>query len=187
MRLAGLVLFAATPLASAILSLPHGDPNRVASPDGRWALYGVPYQKGANQAPELWIENLRTHRAQKLLDVADTLRAAWFPDSAQFWVEDHSASDRTQAYIYEPITLRRLDVRRALLSADPSIRPLDQGHRYYNVENAGTGVLLINFRGHTDQAPVQCFDARYRVTRAGAVRRLQQRVWPIAGSPGSCR
>jgi hypothetical protein len=182
MRRAGLVFVAAAaavaPLASEVLRLPYGGPNRLVSPDGQWLLYGVPYQQSANDGPELWLENLRTRHKQKLLDIPDTLRAAWFPDSAQFWVEDHTASDQTQTYIFNPATLRRLDLRKAVLSADPSIRPLDDGHRYYNVESAGAQTLLIDFRGHTDTSPVKCFDARYRVTRAGGVSRLSQRIGP---------
>jgi predicted oxidoreductase len=128
--------------------------------------------------PGLWIESLRTRRRQKVQDIPDTLRAAWFPDSAQFWVEDHSASDRTQAYIYTAATLARLDLRQAVLKYDPSINALDQGHRYYKVARAEPQSLLIDFTGHTDVAPVACFDVRYRVTRAGAVSRLSRSVQP---------
>lgn len=174
---AGAAIVVAQP-PSVILVMPYGSPSRLVSPDHQWLLYGVPYQPAASHGPELWLENLRTHRRQKVLDIPDTLRAGWFPDSAQFWVEDHTASDRTQTYIYNPATLQSLDIRKAVLSADPSIRPLDDGHRYYNVEKAGTQTLLINFRGHTDEPPVTCFDAHYRVTRAGAVQRLERRVRP---------
>lgn len=165
-------------IAAAILALPHGSQTRLISPDRQWALFCVPYSKSASHGPELWIENPRTSRRQKLQDVPDTLRAAWFPDSAQFWVEDHFASDRTQAYIYTPATLERLDLREAVLKADPSASALDRGHRYYKVASADSHSLLIDFTGHTDDAPVNCFDLRYRVTRAGAVSRLSRRVGP---------
>jgi len=180
-RRAGLVFMAAVtavmPLASLILSLPRGTRN-LASPDGRWVLYGVPHQQSTSHTPELWIENLRTHRRHKVQDIPDTLRAGWFPDSARFWVEDHSASDRTQAYIYNPETLARLDVRKAVLDSDASASAFDRGHRYYNVASAAAQTLLIDFRGHTDEPPVTCFDVRYRVTRAGVVSRLSRRVRP---------
>lgn len=165
-------------MAAAILLLPYGSQSRLVSPDGQWALYGLQYRQNAHRDPGLWIENLRTRRRQEILDLRDTLRAAWFPDSARFWVEDHSASDRTQAYIYDPATLRRLDLRNAVLAADPSAKPLDQGHRYYKVESVEPQSVLIEFSGHTDEAPVKCFDVRYRVTLAGAVSRLSRRMGP---------
>ena len=169
---------AVAPLAAAILTLPSRSETRLVSPDHRWLLYGVPYQQAISHGPELWLESLQTHRRQKVLNIPDTLRAAWFPDSAQFWVESHTASDQTQSYIYSPATLHRLDLRHAVLAADPSIQPLDDGHRYYNVESASAQTLLIDLRGHTDLAPVTCFEIRYRVTRAGAVSRLSRRVAP---------
>lgn len=86
----------------------------------------------------LWLENLRTHRRVKVADVAGTLRAAWFPDGAAFWLQDHRASDGAESY--DAATLHRLDIRRAILAADPSMAALsDDGHRYYKVEVAGAG------------------------------------------------
>jgi hypothetical protein len=167
-------------LAAATLQLPRGN-QRLVSPDGVWLLYA------RQQQPQLWLENLRTHLRKRVQAVPDTLRAGWFPDGRQFWVEDHSASDQTDTYICNPATLRRLDVRRIVLGADPAIGKLDEGHRYYNVESPAAGSLLIDFRGHTDIGPVDCFNIRYRVTRAGKVEKLSGRVWPIQPFPKGCQ
>jgi hypothetical protein len=174
------------PLEAATLELPRGN-QRLVSPDGAWSLFGVPAPEAGHRDPQLWLENLRTHRRQKVQDVADTLRAAWFPDSRQFWVEDHSASDETEAYIYHPATFQRLDIRRLVLAADPSIRKLNQGHRYYKVQSAAAQNLVIDLRGHTDDwQQVSCFDIHYRVSRTGGVQKLSRRIWPIQNDPGRC-
>ncbi|HWD98620.1 MAG TPA: hypothetical protein VG345_06275 [Bryobacteraceae bacterium] len=168
-------------LESATLQLPLGN-RRLISPDGAWLLYGVPAPEAGHHDPQLWLENLRTHHKARLQDVPDTLRAAWFPDSRQFWVEDHSASDETEACIYNPATLHRLDIRRIVLAADPS------GHRYYSVESAAARNLVIDLKGHTgDWQQVSCFDIHYRVSRTGAVEKLSGRIWPIRQDPNRCR
>jgi hypothetical protein len=159
-----------------VLNLPHGPVQRLASPDGAYLLYGVSLQS----APELWMENLRTGHRNLLLSIGSTLSAAWSADSTAFYVNDHWASDSTRSYIYDGATLQRLDIAERVLAADPGAKRFAEGHAYFDVERwQGTESVMVHFYGHTDDAPVVCFDLRYQVSRSGAVSKLSQRVLPI--------
>jgi hypothetical protein len=164
----------------AELNLP-GNFTRVihlASPDGSHILYGVPYSQGMNDGPELWIENTRTQRRQKLLNIPDTLSAGWSSDGSAFYVQDHVASDETFSYIYDTDTLRRLDLAARIQASDLAARRFAGGHTYFDVEGwQGTGEVTVHFHGHTDEPPpISCFDFRYKVSRAGTVAKVSERV-----------
>ena len=162
------------------LNLPFGPVTRLPSPDGLRVLYGVPYQRGVNDGPQLWIEDLRTHQRNQLLSISDTLGAMWSADGSAFAVLDHSASDSATTYIYDANTLRSLDVAGPILAADPGATRFAEGHAYFDLERWETEErVTIRFHGHTDEPPVTCFDFRYRVSRVGAVEKLSGRVFPI--------
>src|SRR5690242_13767004 len=90
-RMFCLILVAALAVAQetrpAILQLPHGAVTRLVSPDGTRVLYGVPYQGGINDQPQLWIENLRTNQRKMVLAIRSTLSAIWSPDGSAFSVQ----------------------------------------------------------------------------------------------------
>jgi hypothetical protein len=162
------------------LNLPNGPVTRLASPDGSHILYGVPYQIGANDTPQLWIEDTRTHQKHMLLSVGGTLTAVWSAGGSAFSVQDRRASDSTRAFIYDAKNLQRLDLGDRILASDPSARAFAPGHDYFDVERwQGTEQVAVRFHGHTDQQPVVCFDFRYRVSRSGAVEKRSQRVVPL--------
>ena len=171
-----MVVWAQTP--SAELNLP-GRLTRVmslASPDGSHILYGV--FSRVSDGTQLWIENTRTHRRRMLLMIPDTLFAAWSPDGSAFYVRDHVASDETFSYIYDTDTLRRLDLAARILAFDPAARRFADGHAYFDVDGwQGAGEVTVHFHGHTDEPPpVSCFDFRYKVSRAGTVAKVSERV-----------
>jgi hypothetical protein len=121
-----------------------------------------------------------------LLEVSGTLSADWSDDSTAFFVEDHLASDSTRTYLYPISTLQRLDVAALILAADPLAERFVEGHAYFSVDRwDGSQYLLIHLYGHTDQAPVDCFDLHYRVNRNGAVQKQSQQVRPVAAK--SCQ
>ena len=154
------------------LELPFGPVTRLPSPNGLYVLYG--------QSSQLWMENTRDHKRKMLLEVNRNVRAGWSPDSAAFFVEDNASSDSTRSFLYEVSSLQRLDIADHILTADPSAQRFAEGHAYFRVERwEGTQHVLINFNGHTDQFPVQCFTMRYRVSRSGTVRKLLQRIRPV--------
>jgi hypothetical protein len=175
-------LMAQTPQAR--LNLPYGPITRLASPDGRVALYGVP--SGLNTPLQLWIENTRSHERTKLLDIPGTLSAGWSPDGRAFFVLDHRASDQATSYIYDAATLRRLDLAARITASDPATAPFTHGHTYFDADRwEGSDQVLVRLHGHTDTAPVTCFDFRYRVGRDGSVAKLPQHTFP-AGSESGC-
>jgi hypothetical protein len=162
------------------LNLPWGPVTELASPDGSRILYGVPYQNGVNDGPQLWIEDRRTHQRQMLLSIRSTLSAVWAANGSAFSVNDHWASDSARGYIYDANTLQRLDLAGCILAADPSVDRLASGHAYFDVERWETSQqVIVHLHGHTDQPPVVCFNFRYRVSRLGAVEKLSKRVFPV--------
>jgi hypothetical protein len=162
------------------MKLSYGPVTRLASPDGSHILYGVPYQSGVNDGPQLWIEDTRTHQRQMLLSIGATLSAVWSADGSAFSVQDRWASDSTRTYIYDSKTLQRLDLASRILAVDFGAERFAKGHAYFDLERwETTQQVTVHFHGHTDHAPVSCFDFRYRVDRAGAVEKLSERVFPI--------
>jgi hypothetical protein len=162
------------------LNLPYGPVTRLASPDGSRILYGVPYQNRVNEGPQLWVEDTRAHQRKLLLSIGGTLSAVWSADGSAFFVEDHWASDSARAYIYDANTLQRLDLADPILAADPGAERFARGHAYFDLERWDTlQLVIVHFHGHTDQPPVACFDFRYRVSRAGSVEKLSERVFLI--------
>ena len=84
---ASLFLVQANGRPAAVLDLPFGSITRLLSPDGSLILYGVPFQKGVNEGPQLWLEDARTHQRQKLLDISDAVSAGWSSDGTEFYVQ----------------------------------------------------------------------------------------------------
>jgi len=158
-----------------------GPDTRLTSPDGRYILYRV------DVPDQLWIEDTHTHRRQLLISVGSTLSASWSPDGLAFLVQDHWASDRARAFVYDANTLQRLDLGSSILAADPDVKQFANGHAYFDVDRwEDAQHVVVYFHGHTDQFPVACFDFRYRVSRAGTVEKLSQRVFPTDEKTG-CR
>jgi hypothetical protein len=167
------------------LELPWGPVTRLASPKGGAVLYGVPYQAGVNTSPQLWIEQGRTRESKKLLDIPGTLSAAWSPDGKAFLVLDHEASDEAVSYIYDAATLQRLDLAQRITASDPSVRRFIHNHTYFDADSwQGNEQVLVRLHGHTDHAPVTCFDLRYRARRDGAVTKLSERTFPVGANNG---
>lgn len=113
------------------LNLPYGPTTQLISPNGSQILYGVPYQKGVNDGPQLWIENVGTHDRRMLLSIGGTLSAVWSSDGSAFSVQDHYASDSARTYIYDAHTLQRLDLAGRILAVDPGTERFANGHAYF--------------------------------------------------------
>jgi hypothetical protein len=174
-----LVCFAAVMAVAATqeLNLPWGPVKRLASPDGSKILYGVPYEKSKSGGPQLWIEDKSAHLHKKLFDIGGTLSAAWSADGAAFYVDDHWASDREDAYIYDAYTLKRMDIGAMIRAADPGSQRFAKGHAYYEIDRwVGPQYVAVRFFGHSDIPPVSIFEFRYAISRYGAVEKAGQRI-----------
>lgn len=157
------------------LTLSYVGTESLLAPDGAHTLYGVPFQE--DNGMQLWIKNNSTGARKWLLNVGSSIQARWSPDGKSFSVNDQLGSDLERAYIYDVSTLHRLNVGKAILAADPESKPFTSGHAYFQVERwDGSEHVFARFQGHTDEPPVQCFDFRYRISRAGLVEKLSQRV-----------
>ena len=165
--------------AGAVLDFPFGPLTRLASPDASLILYGVPFQKGINEGPQLWLEDTRTAQRQKLLEISDTVSAGWSPDGTKFYVQDHSSSGSTESYIYDARSLKRVDLGALIRKSDSSISRFASGHAYFDMERwESPEIVIVHFYGHTDEPPVVCFDLRYRVKFSGTTTKLEQHVLP---------
>ena len=165
----------------ASLDLPFGPITRLASPDGSLILYGVPFQKGVNEGPQLWLEDGRTHQRQKLLDISDSVFAGWSPDGMKFYVQDHSSSSSTECYIYNARSLKRVDLGAMIRKSDSSISRFAFGHAYVDMERwESPDMVIVHFKGHTDEPPVVCVDLHYQVKLGGTPTRLYQNL-PLGG------
>ena len=179
---ASLVLGQANGQPPKVLDLPFGSITRLASPNGSLILYGVPFQKGVNEGPQLWLEDGRTHQRQKLLDISDGVSAGWSPDGTKFYVQDHSSSSSTESYIYDARSLKRVDLGAMIRKSDSSISRFASGHAYLDMERwEDPQTVIVHFYGHTDTPPVVSFDLRYRVKLSGITTKLEQHMFP----PGS--
>ena len=175
---------------SVALEPPYGPANRLVSPDGIYALFGI--------APtaELWLENQRTHERKMVFNVTvQTLTLAWSPDSSAFIANDREASDLERTYIYDVRTLDRLDLRSRILASDPKAHPFVPNentapHSYCHATRwLDPKHVEVRLHGHTDGErigntfrPVQCFDLRYNIGKDGVVRKLSERVAPVASA-----
>ncbi len=162
------------------LTLPYGRVQPLPSSDGALTLYGVEFQDGKNDGAQLWIRDNSTGASRLLLTLGGSMQAFWSPDGKAFSVNDHWASDRESAYIYDTETLKRQNVGEDILAADPESRHFTNAHVYFQVERwDGLAHVFVRFQGHTDEAPVRCFEFQYRVSRTGVVEKLSERVHPI--------
>jgi hypothetical protein len=178
---------------------PTFGPGRLVSPDGAYALFG------SETAPELWVEDTRTHGRRMVFRVTlQTLSLAWSPDSAAFIANDRAVSDMEIAYIYDVKTLDRLDLRARLVAADPDavrffvpgqVRPapaepprgkvpsMSYVEALHWIDSTHVEVALyghtVGERVRNSIEPGNCFDLRYRIARDGAVQKLSQHVSPI--------
>jgi hypothetical protein len=190
------LLFSCTVLVSStqhdIISVPHSDRNwtsRLPSPDRRYALVGTTVRTDLptvkcpacySLEAKLWLENTSSHARTLLLSPGSSASAGWSPDGSAFFVNDREGSNQESAYIYLTESLKKLDLDDRILAVDPGAERFVQGHAYFEVNRwQGNGAVEVWLSGHTDEAPVQCFLLRYRVSRSGIAEKLSEDVRPV--------
>lgn len=157
------------------------------SPNGSWAVFGT-----LKPSLGVWLVNNRTHQRRFLLDCPDTVSVGWAPDGKHFFVNDSWASDETYAFVYDPASLKRIDLSNLLVAAVPNFKSfLDDSHHYVSVERwVNSEELLVDFRGHFDHYPASTWDQWYQVSLSGTVhsasrpKRAARRLPAHRGSDG---
>jgi len=179
----------------ATVSVPSSDhtrTQRLPSPDGRFVLVGttvrtdLPTQKCPtcySLDTKLWIEDNASHARRLLLAPGSSAEAGWSPDGSAFFVNDREASDEEFAYLYGTGDLKKVDLEKVIMDADPGAKRFFNGHFYFDVDNwLNKDTVQVSLRGHTDKAPVKCFLLRYRVSRSGVIQKLLQRERLVDGT-----
>jgi hypothetical protein len=112
-----------------LVDLPHAAVTRISSPDGKWTLiFECPNDCSSRK---LSIEDNASHTRRPVGEYDRNLSIAWAPDSRLFFVNDARASDQALCYVYDPTTLRTIDVAMLLVSrAANAVQFLNAGHSY---------------------------------------------------------
>lgn len=141
------------------------------SPNGSWSVYGT-----LKPSLGVWIVNNQSHQRRFLLDCPDTISVGWSPDSQHFFVNDNWASDETYAFVYDPVSLKRVDLSNLLATAVPNFNTfLDDSHHYLTVERwVNSEQMLVEFRGHFDHYPASPWNRWYQVSLSGTVHAIPQ-------------
>jgi hypothetical protein len=181
----------------------------VVSPDGRWLLEAsfilsyCPDTKGitkptaeeaakvkSSNAVSLHLESVKDGSRRPIPFDGYWGQAAWSPSGAAFFVNDHIASDETDAAIFIADSLRMIDIDEAIFHSDPSTRPYGYEHRYFSVLKwLDDRTALVQLCGHTSKSPAQLFNYRYRVSLDGSVHRVSRQVRPAtnANADSECK
>jgi len=88
------------------------------SPSGQWAIDEAGYDY-RERAHKLILRNLRTHTLASIIDFPRWATVGWAPDSAHFFVTDNFASDVSEVYVYDPLTLHRVQLSPLLRRMKP--------------------------------------------------------------------
>lgn len=175
-----------------VVSVPSSDRSgtvRVPSPRGRYVLIGTTVRTDLPTArcpscyslvAKLWLEDSLSHTRKLLLAPGSSASAGWSPDGGAFFIDDREASDEEFAYLYQTASLKKMNLDDEILAADPRAKRFLEGHFYFKVNRwLSNGAVEVSLSGHTDDAPVQCFLLRYRVSQSGTVRKLSQDERPV--------
>jgi hypothetical protein len=161
---------------------------RIPSPNHRWTLVssanpqfcpGGKESKATEFVLRLYLMDERIHRKHLILEYGSSGYVSWATDSTAFFVNQHVASNESDAYFYRADSMKQIDLTKAILRSDRSVAKFRDGHRYVLARKwLSTDAALVQFCGHTDESPVVQFDIRYRVGLDGSVRKLSQRQGP---------
>lgn len=157
-----------------VVTLPRGPAARIPSPDRKWTLvFDCP--KDCTER-KLWIEDGTTHQRMLVHEYERSLDVSWAPDSRLFFVNDAYGSNGTECHIYEPSTLKAIDVADIVTARDPKATAyIGAGHSYVWAKRWITSrELLVVLSGHFDDPPFRGFTIKYRINVNGALRRLSQ-------------
>jgi hypothetical protein len=179
---AAFLFFQFTPMVSqtqltyqAVAQLPQGPISRVPSPDGKWILvFECPNNCSERR---LSIEDSESHTQRLVGRYERSLSVSWSPDGQSFFVDDSYGSNGADSYVYDPITLKTIDLADPLAASDPhAAQFLRAGHSYLVAKRwLNSRELLVVLFGHFDELPARSFNLRYRVGLDGSVRRISQR------------
>jgi hypothetical protein len=158
-----------------VVVLPEGELSRIPSPDGKWILtFEGPHDCSQRK---LWIEDSGVHKRRFIKDYERSLSISWAPDSRHFFVDDAWGSDGESCTLYDPMTLRGVDMADVLVGANVDVkRFLKAGHSYLRATRwVDSHELIVVLFGHFDDPPGGGFTLRYRVDLNGNVHKLSQK------------
>jgi hypothetical protein len=158
----------------------------LASPDDRWTL-----TNGCKGCPEgqemLWLVQNDDHHRRLVRKYAHTVQTAWAPDSSAFYLNDESSSNKTEAFVVEPHSLKTTELEKLIVASDPPAARFTQaGHSFLAAQQwLSPTELIVTLTGHFDPPTATQFELRYRVNLSGRVVKESQREseWDPDSSP----
>lgn len=197
------------------------------SPDGRWKLAAHfatgacpptalnaadaaknadPSAHGNNWGIELVLEDTSIHTRRSVPFEGYWGEAGWSPSSHAFFVNDHSASNVTEAALYSigpdgKQPLQKIDVTDRILRADAMAKRFSGDHEYFYVRRwIDPQRALVQVCGHAPDttkrirvcdntwgAPTVSFNFRYLVGLDGSVRPIAHHVDKVGANVKECK
>lgn len=161
---------------SAVVSLPQGAMPTIPSPDRNWTLiFEFP---DVHKTRKLWIQCKGSDERRLVRAFERSLDISWSPDSQHFFVNDASGSGETRPYVYDPSTLRSIDLAVLIAKASPKADDyLSADHSYLDAKHwINSHELLIKMMAYSSEPPPQRpgFSGTYRVDLSGSVQKVHE-------------
>jgi hypothetical protein len=200
---------------------------QIASPDGKWLLTARfapgacpptapnfaeaekkadPAVHGNGWGIELFLEDTATHTRHTIPFAGYWGQAGWSPSSQAFFVNDHSASNVTEAALYSigldgKQPLHKIDLTDTILRTDAMAKRFSGDHEYFYVRRwIDPQRALVQVCGHapdttqrmrvcdnTWAAPTVTFNFHYRAGLDGSVRPIAHHVDKVDANAEECR
>lgn len=149
----------------------------IPSPDRNWTLiFEFP---DVYKARKLWIQSKGSNEPRLVREFERSLDISWSPDSRHFFVNDASGSNETFCYVYDPETLKAIDVLELLGAGRGKVRKFEADHFYIEAKHwVGSHQLLVTVMGYLSSTPPRPgFEGTYRIDLKGSVRTLHEGYW----------
>ena len=161
----------------SVIRLPRVGVTRIPSPDGKWTLiFEMP---SWDSTRKLWIQGNGSTERTLVRDFERSLDISWSPDSRHFFVNDASGSTDTLCYVYDPQTLRAIDVLDLLTAASRRARNFEADHFYLEAKHwVGSDELLITVMGYLSSTPPKPgLSGTYLINLNGSVHTIREGYW----------
>jgi succinate dehydrogenase / fumarate reductase cytochrome b subunit len=147
------------------LEVGAGESGSLAAPQGSPVLFA------ANEHLDIAEGGVR----RTIFEYPRTIEMGWAPDGEHFFVNNEEGSNITELDVFDRKGKSSDVLDEKILKANPHLYELARrgSHMYFSAKKwIDAGTLEVEVSGHSDDAPIEEFDVRFRVTLEGMVTRL---------------